>query len=90
MENINLPPFWIGQKVITTREFGRGEGKECVVKAIEPPIYCSRCEKQTWGVLVDIWEYALCQTCFAPIQENFQSISLEKILEKETELISSN
>lgn len=27
---------------------------------------------------------------FAPIQENFQSISLEKILEKETELISSN
>ena len=27
---------------------------------------------------------------FAPIQENFQSISLEKILEEETKLVSAN
>lgn len=105
MKEINLPPFYVGQRVVAIKDHSMGSFKKGDIKTvlgIEKLCCC-------WNIDVGIkfsqilWQ---CNTCkalkdtnqigwinarsFAPIQENFQSISLEKILEKETELISSN
>ena len=100
MENINLPPFYVGQKVVCinnkplpnrTNSIATErlvEGKEYIVSKIDPVDEYSVVPLPTISVRGVIGFF--CVSRFAPIQENFQSISLEKILEKETELISSN
>lgn len=112
MEHINLPPFYIGQRVVAieTGELWK-KGDEFIVKGIKPGC----CKTTSWKVDVGILlppcgrPYKIsCEYChvgyisyagnifwaehnaFAPIQESFQSISLEKVLEQETKLIGVN
>lgn len=49
-----------------------------------------RCPSCYGDILKPNMNYWLAAFRFAPIEENFQSISLEKVLEKETPLISVN
>lgn len=103
MKEINLSPFYVGQKVIAIRNhtdllFKTGE--TFIIKDIK--IFCCG-----WVMNIDILVFNSCKsecskckkvrdglyfscTSFAPVQENFQSISLEKILEQETSLISAS
>ena len=100
MENwkSNIPPFYIGQKVIGI--LNRFTGKTYIVKdIIKQPCGCC------WGInvgtypLTEKMECALCgkewintghydHDCFAPIQEShIPSLTLEKIKETEKEEI---
>jgi hypothetical protein len=106
MSQLNLPPFYIGQRVVAvTSTLFISKGLEYRVIDM---YYRSCCKK--WSIYigyVDIGEH-YCPVhntthkprvlkgvyhnakYFAPIEENFQSISLEKVLEKETPLIGVN
>lgn len=111
MDNLNLPPFYVGQKVVcicpevyrvwpkgqtfTVADNGKclncGEWhtaiKETVLSHIGN-IDCTFCRASTSmksGIFMGTDSKS-----FAPIQENFQSISLEQVLELETPLISVN
>jgi hypothetical protein len=105
MEN-NLPPFYVGQRVVALRSIGCvKKGKEYVVLGL---FKCTKCH--VWyvqhthakGVVLNdkfpccgnpivTKDYrAASAKHFAPIEENFQSITLEKVLEQETKLISVN
>lgn len=113
MKDINLPPFYIGQKVVAIIDLiGKGEKREPVFYGAKGTEYTVsgifKCCK--WKINVSIYYPAgytemKCGGCntvlcdfivwcpadsFAPVKENFQSISLEKILEEETKLISVN
>lgn len=111
MSEINLPPFYVGQKVVCIR----GHQTGCPKKGHIYPVlgvYQYPCCK-TW--LVDYGEKApyipdvsTCHICkkknpafgtgnflidaerFVPVQENFESISLEKVIEKEKVLTCAN
>lgn len=106
MKEINLPPFYAGQKVvgIEPNNYNRPENgriytvlqirKGCCnweVDIGETPkhpylINCVVClkNKPHGGIM---WFSSF---RFAPIHENFQSVSFEKIIEKETHLISAS
>lgn len=109
MKEINLPPFYVGQRVVAVKDnidrlFKKGD---CFTVT---GIIKSVCKCNDWDVNVGIskvsnsLECTVCKTIwenttkyawfsfrrFAPIEENFQSISLEKVLEEETKLISVN
>jgi hypothetical protein len=112
MEN-NLPPFYVGQKVIAIQDHSRltfKKGQMFIVLDIrfyccsweifigvnEAPLpdpycmyeqKCCRCSKIELSRDIRCFFYA---DLFAPVYENFQSISLSKILEEETKLISIN
>lgn len=107
MKEINLPPFYVGQKVVSLK----GTSSDYIQKGT---IYSIKGIMQLvcgcWCVDVGInigKQYMRCgihntekilskgirwidHSFFAPIQENFQSISLEKVLEEETKLIGVN
>lgn len=101
MNNINLPPFYVGQRVIRIKEDTSGIkiGHKGTVVEI---YYC--CQGNGWRVLLDNIsdtpgkcvcccrknDYGYLASNFAPIEENFQSISLKKVLETESPLISVN
>lgn len=97
---MNLPPFYVGQNVVRTVPVdGLVVGQTYVITDIS---WC--CDK--WGWRVSVYggdnENLCCASCgkqktqnyaakyFAPIEENFQSITLEKVLEQETKLVSVN
>jgi hypothetical protein len=94
MSNTNLPPFYAGQKVVSLigwedarRIYGYNypsKGQVVVVQGIESNGHGG------WHIQVPNCEVVLWYKHFAPIEENFQSISLEKVLEKETPLIGIN
>jgi len=106
MEQINLPPFYVGQKVVAIENSGTGrfkKGDKFIVngnKFLWESVWCidighknpvapkMQYRGRTISTGDDIW-WTL-SSMFAPIEENFQSISLEKILEEETKLISVN
>ena len=100
---MNLPPFYIGQKVVCLK--GAGKIVKDQIYTVADCFQCQVCKE--WHVQFSELptgrpDYHCCEVIkssqhlggpakyFAPIQENFQSISLEKILEEETELISVN
>jgi hypothetical protein len=103
---MNLPPFYIGQKVVAITGTDRlKKGSTHIVHAIYFKYCCNR-----WCVSVGIkgeGDKPVCNThnvthelpsndvfhhhsYFRAIEETFQSISLEKVLENETSLIGSN
>lgn len=106
MSNTNLPPFYVGQKVVAlTTGYFHEKGH---VYTIADMMFCDKCKK--WHALTK--ETTLMPASkykcdcyndlnttiylggdakyFAPIEENFQSITLEKVMEKETPLIGVN
>jgi hypothetical protein len=112
MSEINLPPFYVGQKVVAVKDtISLKKGKEYVILDIKAA-YC----KCGWHVDIGLplrypnSKTFKCGKCnaegvlppdafgkewinyhlFAPVQENFQSISFEKVIEKETPLICVN
>lgn len=108
MKDINLPPFYISQRVVCVKSSNWiKEGNIYFVKGL---FFLSCCK--IWminvGVANTINGKRYCQkhnkhynagndkfiehnaNKFVPIEENFQSISLEKVLENETNLISVN
>ena len=99
MEGLNLPPFYIGQRVeyidvvdgiiMGGKPLKKGD-KVTVVGVSFEKGWTIRNEK-LWFIEIDIAiGYLYSAKDFVPIEENFQSISLEKILEEETKLISVN
>lgn len=107
MSEINLPPFFVGQKVVCVKSSPYlQKDKEYCVAAL---YYLACCKK--WFVSVGISDYDAQPYCpihhtwvdvplsgvmfhnqnkFSATEENFQSISLEKVMVKETPLISVN
>lgn len=106
MSDMNLPPFYVGQRVVALKNgFFHIKGEKYTVAEM---MFCSSCK--VWSVLTseNSFEPASIYHCdcganlkstiyvggnakyFAPIEENFQSISIEKVLEKETPLIGVN
>lgn len=100
MENLNLPPFFIGQQVVCIKQIdfkGVIKGNKYTVQAIK------KCCGEYSIVVVRTEQPTVCYKCYQPmgdcflnsiffraVEENFQSISLEKILEEETKLIGVN
>lgn len=95
MAKTEFPPFYVGQKVISKSNFTGirktwgfsypKKGEIVTVLSIHKhPVH------DFWLITIPVCECELCHKNFAPIEENFQSISLEKILEEETKLISVN
>lgn len=105
MSEINLPPFYKGQRVVNVKRIIHArikKGTEFIVKDL------LQCKCGEWAVDVGVklkGEFEISCVCeavlserivwlqhslFRPVQENFQSISLEKVLETETPLISVN
>lgn len=113
MSEINLPPFYVGQKVVALKSatvLGASvvKGNTYTVAVI---MQCScgkwmACVKEAlynYSLLPSLSYFLLCHIenyrqpyaggdakYFAPVQENFQSISLEKVIEKETPLVCVN
>lgn len=108
MKEINLPPFYVGQRVVAINDGNDKittvvhKGQEFVILDI---YQCSACNK--WKVDIGHLTHSSCTSCkcgkikhgnikwaaaeiFAPIQETFQSITLEKVLETETRLLGVN
>ena len=106
MNEINLPPFYAGQKVVAlVTGFGMNKGdqktviscfKHCcqwhidigLLSPVDKTFTCKKCNSKLQ--LINGKTLYPEAVCFAPVQENFQSISLEKVLEEETKLISVN
>lgn len=94
MENLNLPPFYVGQKIVSLISWNQVRvlygykypQKEQVVVVTD----IFKNNGGEWMVTIPGCEVPLWSKRFAPIHENFQSISLEKVLEEETKLISVN
>ena len=99
--DINLPPFYVGQKVVYL-DLSIGfcvegskikRGQIVVVKGLDFSKLHVGSKSKTKAWFIEISEHPGClyiASDFAPVQENFQSISLEKILEEETKLIGVN
>ena len=112
MENLNLPPFYPGQKVVSlinsiTAKLKKGD-IITVVTCIENPCTCG----SRWQVAIKEFpstkfqSYCPCKASiinhigvpymlgdsshFAPIEEKFNHISLSKVIEIETCLVSEN
>lgn len=111
MSEINLPPFYIGQKVVCVKTSANKLGMSVIKGEVYVIKALIKCNCGLWkcdvGVRHSIQGNSYCGYCgytfaqiggvgwcncnlFAPIESQFQSISLSEILEKETELISSN
>lgn len=106
MKEINLPPFYVGQKVIGVlpNRFNKPE-KDKIYTVLDIRQGC--CE---WEINVGISphdpNFIECGVCkkhfqhngtlwlrvsrFAPIQENFQEISYSEVVKEEKRLISVN
>lgn len=102
----NLPPFYVGQKVVALKdspyhpEMRKGKvftvlalnfcccwSIDIGLKVMKSHLYCADCNI-VFGQHGSIaWK---CAKRFAPLEENFESISLEKVLETETKLIGVN
>lgn len=98
MSEINLAPFFIGQRVVGSdvvlpaSRIKKGHPyiiRECHFTPSLNPIANG---KSFWYVCIEEWpdHRWLAPRLFTPVQENFQSITLEKCIEVETPLISVN
>lgn len=108
MSEMNLPTFYVGQKVVCIKEAPKWVAKRAGMFLIKKDtILTVRGFSKTIGSKgiffkeiinkpsnhypeADGREGCYASHAFAPIQENFQSISLSKVLEEETKLISVN
>lgn len=101
----NLPPFYIGQKVVANRTHSKGKfrkGDEFIIKGITKKC-CVMCVDIGIASIHDIGEcscgrlfsghgvYWFGASNFTPSQEQaFPSLTYSKVVEKESELISLN
>jgi len=105
MSEINLPPFYIGQEVVCIKKFRIDDPniKYPIKKSKYRVRTIEMCE--TYGLWVirvceiknpilgyreGNLEARFATSWFKAIQENFQSISYEQVMEEESKLISSN
>lgn len=97
MKDLNLPPFYVGQRVVAIKDHSQGrykKGEEFIVLNIK--IGC--CSK--WVIDIGIRSGILTKMCyvcssiriqdnhygaiaFAPIESTFQTISYSKVIEEE-------
>lgn len=100
MEEINIASFYAGQKVVAVDAvLGSAfkNGQDYIIAAVE---YKLGNRNHPIGRVTYYWYVGIVGFAdggayyrpgiFAPIEEKFQSISLEKVLETETPLICSN
>lgn len=95
-KSIEIAPFYVGQKVIAVDAMEGSKiknGRQYIVNSCEyresgNPL--SQKDKKYWYVGVEGHHNRLRPGIFAPIEENFISISAEKILEKEIQITSAN
>lgn len=101
----SLPPFYVGQKVVVLKRLYVAKKKKGTIVEVLAIMRCkcglwlidigTKC-KHDFDItcecenVIDNGIMWLDARMFAPIQENFQSISLEKILEEETKLVGAN
>lgn len=92
-----IAPFYVGQIVVGChKHYGsrikNGQRYRIRVVHYSPSGNPISNGKYFWYVGVEEWPEHDWMTpkLFAPIEENFQSISLEKVLEEETPFISAN
>lgn len=98
MERNNLPPFYVGQKVVCINEKGWVEVfpfKEVVCDGPKLNEICTIRDFDQSGYLLLVgypggFDDGFYPAAFVPFEQNFQSISYEKVLENEQQLISSN
>jgi len=105
-DNINLPPFYVGQRVVALNNSSNGarvKDNVYVVKGLK------RCGCGRWLIDIgDVGELAITQCkcgrhdfvfavnewhyadAFAPIESTFSAITLSEVIEIETPLICSN
>jgi hypothetical protein len=107
MTKDNIPPFYVGQKVVALATSLKSMNKQVIkgkIYTVGEMVFC--CGQWLVGckeLLIKTKEpFFLCHIStknkycggpaskFAPLHENFQSISLSKILEEETKLIGVN
>lgn len=109
----NLPPFYVGQKVVRTGPTVETKSGRRVTKGSVYTVAfcycCASCSSWKVGILElpcatptqkatchcgckkgNISHYVGSAKFFAPLLENFESVSLSKILEVETKLIGVN
>lgn len=106
MSTENLPPFYVGQKVVCLKTSPTGVPKKGCTYTVQACFQCPECKEwhiKIFEVASPYTKYSCCipikttgkyiggpAKYFAPIHENFESISLSKVLEEETKLISVN
>ena len=113
MENLNLSPFYPGQKVVALKDSKQVNCKKGMILTI---VACfknnCKCNKSGWEIAVKEFpgtsDFSFC-AChktiirhdgyiyflgdahyFAPLEEKFEHISLSKVIEIETCLVSEN
>lgn len=97
MKDINLPPFYPTQKVVCVVDLYKLRSIYGYNYPYKGDILTiTKCEKVSPSAkcflccfVEDVFQ-DLSHEFFAPVQENFQSISLEKVLEDVTPMISGN
>lgn len=99
MEQINLPPFYVGQKVVyldKTEGIFLGTAKikkhdVCTVTGMELTKGWKISDKKEWFISVaEDTVHIYYSGDFVPIETTFQEISYEKVMEEEKKLISVN
>ncbi len=73
--NNNQPPFYVGQKVVTTEDCATGAGIICTVEYCEYHGRCNRCGKYVFKVKVEEYPSSACQSCFAPYNPYQESLT---------------
>lgn len=97
MQNLNnLPPFYIGQKVVALLNYTGKSGAAIIKDEIYSVFEITKIKNQ-WSIKISLngnyWSIINSQGIifFAPAQkETFPIIELSKVIEKEKKLISSN
>lgn len=92
--NINFPPFYVGQHVVGSDYCPQGsaikKGQQYIISSLKWE-NCNTAKRYCWYVGVEgVDNNWMTPKLFTPIEEKFQSITLEKVLENETQPISSN
>lgn len=101
MKNINIPPFYVGQKVVALKSSKSKHGYQVVkglTYTVQDYFQCTGCKEWKIGIKEMPIVGNNIQCCmpapinsfccgpakyFAPIIENFEAITFEKVLEQE-------
>lgn len=109
----NLPPFYVGQKVVCLKSATNNFGHYCVKDHVYTVLELNRCKCGAWKIDIGVKDESnhatkmSCGKCkgpydrrsyaiwadatnFAPIHEDFQQITLSKVIEIESSLINVN
>lgn len=106
MENLNLPPFYVGQKVVAIQDHSAGlfkKGQEGIVTAIEKGCKCLPYVIGFSAAKIPAEGFTQCRNCghkfvtvlfgaiaFAPLEQTFRSITFEEVISIESPLIGIN